>query len=409
MWKPLPWLSEQVWANKNHRDPHNTYAWGSPRQNLRYHPDMAHPRLDRSKLRVRKLGNRPNKVDIERDAVDPDEPPEPLNPAAEAVVEETAQRIRAARKANRPVILAFGAHTIKNGLGPVLIRLMQDDWVTLLATNGAGIIHDWEFAYQGQSSEDVRANVDQGQFGIWEETGFFLNLAIVAGAHSGLGYGESVGRLIERELLEIPTQESLLAEVRSAAETGVSLEQAAAALDFLDVIRAHHLNPGVMKIEHPWRGYSAQAAAFRLGIPFTAHPMFGHDIIYCHPINHGAAIGRAALRDFLVYADQIRRLEGGVYLSIGSAVMSPMVFEKSFSMAQNLELQRGCKITDHYIAVVDLAESTWDWQTAGEPPKDNAAYYLRYCKTFSRMGGTMHYASADNRDFLLALTQKLSG
>ena len=87
-------------------------------------------------------------------------------------------------------MLAFGAHTIKNGLAPVLIQFMEQGWVTLLATNGAGI-HDWEFAFQGASSEDVRANVDVGQFGIWEETGFSLNLALLVGAYEGMGYGRS--------------------------------------------------------------------------------------------------------------------------------------------------------------------------------------------------------------------------
>ena len=104
-------------------------------------------------------------------------------------------------------MLAFGAHTIKNGLAPVLIQLMEQGWVTLLATNGAGIIHDWEFSFQGLSSEDVRANVAQGQFGIWEETGFNLNLALVVGAYEGLGYGEAVGKMIEREGLDIPPED----------------------------------------------------------------------------------------------------------------------------------------------------------------------------------------------------------
>ena len=114
-----------------------------------------------------------------------------------------------------------------------------------------------------------------------------------------------------------------------------------------------------------------------------------------------------ALRDFLAYARSVQELDGGVYLSVGSAVMSPMIFEKALSMAQNLHLQAGRRIENHFIAVVDLAESSWDWTAKGEPPMDNPAYYLRYCKTFSRMGGTMRYASADNRDFLLALLQKL--
>jgi hypothetical protein len=367
---------------------------------------MPFPQIDRTKLRIRTLAERPNKVAIVSDAVHPATKPRPLAPAAAGALAECVAKIRSAREAGKPVVLAFGAHTIKNGLAPVLIQLIEQGWVTLLATNGAGIIHDWEFSFQGLSSEDVRANVDQGQFGIWAETGFNLNLALVVGAYEGLGYGESVGKMIEREGLEIPDSEQLLRLVRELAERDP--EQAAAALDVLATIQRHDLAAGFLAIPHPYKSYSAQAAAYRLNVPFTAHPMIGHDIIYNHPMNHGAAIGRAALRDFLAYAAQIHGLEGGVYLSVGSAVMSPMIFEKSLSMSQNLELQEGRKISNHHMVIVDLAESSWDWQSDGEPPSDNPAYYLRYCKTFSRMGGTMRYVSAHNRDFFLTLAQQLN-
>jgi hypothetical protein len=162
-----------------------------------------------------------------------------------------------------------------------------------------------------------------------------------------------------------------------------------------------------MAIPHPSKRYSVQAAAYRMGIPFTGHPMFGHDIIYEHPMCHGAAIGRTAERDFLRFAASVKELEDGVYLSVGSAVMSPMIFEKSFSMAQNVAIQAGSKIKRHFIAVVDLAGASWDWEK-GEPPPDNPAYYLRYCKTFSRMGGTLRTCSADNRAFLPALLGSLN-
>lgn len=367
---------------------------------------MPHAQFDRSKLHVRPLADRPSKVLIERDAVHPGTAPGPLSAETRELLKECVTRIRSARATGRPVMLAFGAHTIKNGLAPVLIRLMEQGWVTLLATNGAGIIHDWEFAFQGCSSEDVRANVDQGQFGIWEETGRNLNLAIAVGAYEGLGYGESVGKMIEREGLTIPPADALVATARDNAETDPAL--AAAALDLFDVVKTRNISAGFLPIPHPFKKYSVQRAAFELGVPFTAHPMIGHDIIYTHPANHCAAIGRAAQRDFLAFASQVHRLEGGVYLSIGSAVMSPMIFEKSLSMSQNLELREGRKITNHYMMIVDLAESTWDWQKEGEPPMNNPAYYLRYCKTFSRMGGIMRYASAHNRNFLLALEQELS-
>ncbi len=366
---------------------------------------MPYPQFDRSKLRVQPLAARHNKVTIERDAVSPATPPRPLSSDAVQKLGECVARIRAARAQGKPVMLVFGAHTIKNGLAPVLIQLMEQGWVTLLATNGAGIIHDWEFAFQGLSSEDVRANVAQGQFGIWEETGLYLNLAIAVGAYEGLGYGESVGKMIHQEGLLIPAPCELLETVKAHAEENPTL--AAAALDLLEVTRERKIPAGFLAIPHPDKAFSAQAAAYRLGIPFTAHPMIGHDIIYTHPANRPAAIGRAAQRDFLTYAEQVHHLEGGVYLSIGSAVMSPMIFEKSLSMSQNLELQQGRRITDHYMMIVDLAESAWDWAAEGEPPMDNPAYYLRYCKSFSRMGGTMRYVCAHNRDFLLTLAQAL--
>jgi hypothetical protein len=103
----------------------------------------------------------------------------------------------------------------------------------------------------------------------------------------------------------------------------------------------------------------------------------------------------------------VSRLSGGVYLSVGSAVMSPMIFEKSLSMARNIARQRGGTIEDHFMLVADLAPATWDWASAGEPPVDSSAYYLRYCKTFSRMGGTLRYLSVDNRDLLLGLRRRL--
>ncbi|OGV72755.1 MAG: hypothetical protein A3K19_02960 [Lentisphaerae bacterium RIFOXYB12_FULL_65_16] len=368
---------------------------------------MPHPQFDRDRLCVYPLAQRPvNKVDIEQDQVTPDAEPARLSDAVRATLRETASRIRQAREAERPVMLTFGAHSIKNGLGPVLIRLIQAGWVQHLATNGAGIIHDWEFAFQGKTSEDVRANVDAGKFGLWEETGFHLNLALILGAFDGLGYGEAVGRLIAQEAHEVPDRAELLAAVHQAGESAESAARAAGAADLLAVLDSHGVRAGHVSVPHPWKGYSVQAAAYRLGVPFTGHPMFGHDIIYTHPLNRGAAVGRCAERDFLAFAHQVSNLDGGVYLSIGSAVMSPMIFEKSMTMAQNLALQSGRKLERHFICVVDLAESRWDW-TAGEPPPDRPEYYLRYCKTFSRMGGTMRYVTADNRDFLLGLCREL--
>lgn len=362
---------------------------------------MPHTLFDRDKLHFKKLSGRRNKVDIVMDNVNPDHPSSLDN---NETVLKAAGRIRNARKPGRSVMLTFGAHTIKNGLAPVLISLLENGWVTHMATNGAGIIHDWEFAFQGKSSEDVRENVRDGMFGMWEETGFYINLALCTGAWDGSGYGEAVGKMIHMEGLEIPDPEFLRKEAIEKFRTDP--DRSAAAADLAGIIGKFSLEPGFMKIPHPFRQYSVQAAAYRLGIPFTGHPMIGHDIIYTHPANHGASVGRTAARDFLSFAESVGRIDNGVYISLGSAVMSPMIFEKSLSMSQNRRISEGSRIDGHYMLVVDLARSDWDWNS-GEPPADNPAYYLRYCKTFSRMGGEMEYLSADNREFLLALHHAL--
>jgi len=367
---------------------------------------MPYPKLNRDKLTINKLAERKNKIDIGNDHIAITQKPENLSEREHGLIEKTAGRIRSARQKQRSVMLAFGAHTIKNGMAPTLIALMEEGWVTHLATNGAGIIHDWEFAYQGKSSEDVRENVGQGRFGIWDETGFFINLALIVGAYEGLGYGESVGKMTSIEGLQFPEVSSLYEEAIRNIETNHDL--AAAAIDLAGVIQKYKLKPGFMSIPHPYKSYSVQARAYELGIPFTGHPMIGHDIIYNHPMNHGAAVGRTALNDFLSFANSVSNLDYGVYMSIGSAVMSPMIFEKALSMSQNLKIQENLHIDHHYMLIVDLAKSDWDWQKDGEPPKDNPAYYLRYCKTFQRMGGEMDYMTVDNRDFLLAIYEKLS-
>ncbi|MCE5272977.1 hypothetical protein LLH00_16995, partial [bacterium] len=254
----------------------------------------SYPALDRGRVRMLPLAERRNKVTAGRDIIDPTSAPRKLDAKAEALVAETVERIAAARRKRRPVILAFGAHCIKNGLSRVLGALAAEGWVSHLATNGAGIIHDWELSFLGQTSEDVRENVARGQFGNWQETGFFINLALNVGAWQGRGYGESVGAMIEGQGLEIPSEAQLEAVVRECL--GRDPARAAAAAELLGVVRRFGLEPGFLKAPHPWRESSAQAAAFRLGVPFTGHPMFGHDIIYNHPMNNGALLGRAAER-----------------------------------------------------------------------------------------------------------------
>jgi hypothetical protein len=363
------------------------------------------PDFDRHALRLHPLASRENKVFIERDHVSPDAPLPALPAAATELIDELAARLRAAKSTGASRMLTFGAHTIKNGLSPVLIRLIEQGWLTHLATNGAGIIHDWEFAFTGASSEDVRANVAEGRFGAWEETGKFINLALDLGAYQGLGYGASIGKFVHDEALEIPAQAALAEEV--ARELKARPAQAAAAADLLAVLRENGVASGRMAVPHPFKRFGLQSAAYRLSVPFTGHPMFGHDIIYEHPMSCGAAIGRTAERDFLAFASAVSNLEGGVYLSVGSAVMSPMVFEKTLSMARNLALQKGRRLDQFLIAVVDLAPASWDWRK-GEPPASHPDYYLRFNKTFARMGGEVRYLAADNRAILPALLARLN-
>ena len=361
--------------------------------------------FDRSKMYFYPLQSRKSKVKIDEASILTNDTAAALGEKLMERMDTIAREIKEARKNKKSVMLTFGAHTIKNGLGKVLAALIEEGWVTHLATNGAGVIHDWEFAYQGLSSEDVRENVQEGKFGIWEETGLYINLALMAGAYQGLGYGEAAGSMISAEGLEIPSEVELTDLIHDK-ENDAPLWKRAAAADYLELIQAEKLFPGWLNIKHPFSEYSIQARAFKNKTPFTSHPMFGHDIIYTHRANRGAAIGRCAERDFLSFVNSVSGLEGGVYLSIGSAVMSPMIFEKSLSMARNIAGKEGSDIRNCAIHVVDLQEETWDW-TKGEPPMDNPAYYLRFMKTFNRMGCPIDYTSIDNRDFLLHLYQRL--
>lgn len=367
------------------------------------------PRLDRRQLRMFPLCERESKLDLLKLAIMPDQALPPIDAAAADQVARVAEHVTAARAAGRPVVLTYGAHLIKNGLGPVMIRLLEAGWVTHVATNGAGSIHDWEFAYQGWSGEDVRAHVAAGRFGTWEETGRCINLAVAVGGVAGLGYGAAVGKLIVDGGLLIPTAEALRASIAAAATEAQPGERLGALADLLDLVTTHALPPGEMAVPHPFAAYAVQAAASRLGVPCTVHPGIGYDIIYTHPLNSGGAIGRAAVRDFLTYAASVRDLAGGVHLTVGSAIMAPMIFEKSLSMANNLALRdEGYPLADYHLVINDIQEGGgWDWRR-GEPPANHPAYYLRFCKTFHRMGGELEYVCLDNRAFLLHLCRRLA-
>ncbi len=358
--------------------------------------------FDRSRLEFFPIGSRQNKLEGAEVMLGLDSPaPDPG--AAAGVIERTAERIVEARQRNAPVVICHGAHLIRNGLGPVLSEMVRQGWLQHIATNGAGSIHDWEFAFLGSTCEDVKHYVSRGQFGMWEETGAHLGLALLAGGLAGAGYGESVGRMIVEEGIEIPSRRELRAIVEEGLDGGAGpAARAAAAADLVETMERTGLESGRLKIPHPHSSCSIQAACCREGARFSVHPGIGQDIIYPHPMLSGGAVGRVSMTDFLLFADTISELEGGVYLSVGSSVMSPMIFEKSISMARNLARSGKASPEDFHIVVNDLAESTWDW-SKGEPPKDNPAYYVRFCKSFSRMGGELAYAGIDNRVFLLNL------
>jgi len=359
-------------------------------------------------MQYSRLSDRKNKVVIAESCIDPETDTTVISRAVSERAATIAPEILRAREQKKSIMIVFGAHLIKNGLGKLLGEFARNGWVTHLATNGAGVIHDWEFAYQGQSSENVRENVQHGRFGTWQETGLNINLGLAVGAYEGLGYGESIGSMINRQGLLIPTREELKETITAPFSTAskVPMWKRGGASDLLELLDELDIKSGWYAVQHRFPEYSIQATAYKLGIPFTSHPMFGHDIIYTHTANRGSVIGRTAERDFLSFVQSVANLEGGVYLSVGSAVMSPMIFEKSLSMARNVVLQSGNDIRNCGIHVVDLQEETWDWST-GEPPMDNPAYYLRFMKSFNRMGCRLDYTSADNRAFFIALYRAL--
>ena len=181
----------------------------------------------------------------------------------------------------------MGAHPTKVGLNPVLVDLMERRVITALALTGAVIIHDFELAMMGHTSEEVDTEINTGRFGMAEETGRLLNEAITHGVRKGLGIGEALGTWIEER-------------------------------------------------RFPNRNTSLLAAGARLGIPVTVHVAIGTDIIHMHPAVDGAALGEGTLRDFRTFAAVVAGLEGGVYLNLGSAVIMPEVFLKALTLARNL-------------------------------------------------------------------------
>jgi hypothetical protein len=360
--------------------------------------------IDLTKLKVLPLSQRQSQARLEDILVDPESRPAPCSPPNVALIRQCARQIALARAKKASVMLIFGAHLVKNGGAAIVRRFLDENWLTHLATNGAGAIHDWEFAFAGVSTEIVRDNVATGTFGAWDETGRSIQLALLAGALNGDGFGRSLGKFISGDGVKLPPAKNLEKSLKNAP----SHRLAAARAELLRAMRAHRLAAGRHRVPHPWKENSVFAQCFQRDIPLTVHPGIGYDIISNHPMFNGAAIGRAAQTDFRLFGGAVEGLDGGVVLSVGSAIMGPQVFEKSLSCVNNLRLQAGRPVVrGHHIFVVDLQDGgRWDW-SRGEPPKDNPAYYLRFCKSYSRMGGTMHYAQLDNVVFLHHLLREL--
>jgi len=360
--------------------------------------------LDLSRLRVYPLAQRQTLTRADEILVDPAADPRPIEDRNSELIDQCAARIRDARRRGASVMLIYGAHLLRNGAARILEQMMAQGWLTHLATNGAGTIHDWEFAWLGRSTESVRENVASGTFGTWDETGRYLQLALLAGGLRGEGYGRALGRFIQEDGVTLPSTDELEQAIRSAPDDPVT----AARADLLGAMRTHGLTAGRQMVPHRWRNTSVLGHAFCQGVPLTVHPGIGYDIITNHPMFSGSVVGRAAGIDFRWFSGAVERLDGGVVLSIGSAIMGPQVFEKSLSCVNNLRLQAGRDIVrGHAIYVVDLQDGgNWDW-AQGEPPRDNPAYYLRFCKSFARMGGRMSYAQCDNVQFLHRLCELL--
>ncbi|MGW8320563.1 MAG: hypothetical protein ACWGSD_03315 [Thermodesulfobacteriota bacterium] len=199
---------------------------------------------------------------------------------------EVAERIAKAAREQKPILVGMGAHVVKVGLAPVLVSWMERGIITGLVMNGAGVIHDTEIALWGQTSEDVGPALDEGMFGVAEETAGLINQALSEGSSKGKGFGEAVSQRL--------------------AES-----------------------------DPPYADLSLLCQAHRRGLPVTVHVAIGTDIIHMHPLADGAAMGEASLRDFHRLVSQIARLEGGAYLNVGSAVVLPEVFMKALNLARN--------------------------------------------------------------------------
>ena len=315
---------------------------------------MPYPTFDRSKLRVLPLAQRVHDFTLaEVLPLDAD-----LRTNESQDLYTVAQRVIAAREQDRPVIMMMGAHVIKVGLSRFVIDLMERGAVTHLGVNGACAIHDYELALIGATTESVARYIQDGQFGLWAETAQ-LNEIVRTGLDRGVGYGEAVGQAI--------------------AEGA-----------------------------YPHKEISIFAAGYRLRIPVTVHVGIGYDIIHEHPNCDGAALGAASYHDFMIMAETVSHLQGGVLLNFGTSIMGPEVYLKALAMARNVAHQRGERINRFTTAVFDLQDLGPDIHHT--PSKAEPAYYFRPFKTILvrtvQDGGESYYLQ-DYHEATLPALQRL--
>ena len=314
-----------------------------------------YPLFDRSRLVVKPLAERTSDLTAAQWlALD-----EIAAPYADPHLSEVAARVVEARKRGAARILMMGAHVLRAGVNRQIIDLIERGLLDHIAMNGAGLIHDYELARIGATTESVARYIRTGEFGLWRETGE-LNDWVREAADNGLGLGENVGRRI--------------------AES-----------------------------DYPHRDLSVLSAAWRCDVPVTVHVGIGYDILHQHPNCDGAAFGAASYRDFLIFARTIERLEGGILLSFGSAIMAPEVYLKALAMARNVARQEGRTIRDFATAVFDLAPIQGDIHH--ELPKTDAGYYFRPHKTLLVRtvadGGASYYFCGDHRATFPALRRAI--
>ncbi|NLI20809.1 MAG: hypothetical protein GX418_04595 [Clostridiales bacterium] len=307
---------------------------------------MPFPQFDRSRLRLLPIAQRVHDLDLS-DMMSLEDASDYSHPTLAIL----AQRIREARSKGAAVLMMMGAHVIRAGAAPLLIRLMEEGWITHFAMNGAGGIHDFELALIGATTESVARYIREGQFGLWQEDGLY-NEAVNRGAQEGLGFGESLGKYIWEN-------------------------------------------------NFPHRDISLLAAGYRLQIPVTIHVGIGCDIVHEQPNADGAAIGKATYQDFLIYCNTVDHLEGGVFLNFGSAVIGPEVYLKALSMCRNAAKQEGRAIRHFTTAVLDLLPLEGK-DVHEEPAKSDPRYYFRPWKTIMARtvadGGESFYVEGRHRD-----------